>query len=150
MWLRMPQEISQILKSPHLRILVLKNLHMANETIESAQRTLSVVISKGSDISKFFVRSTGEDFIGWFNKHCADKGTWKGKKLGNSDAVRLRFNQVWDQFPVMLGCFVPKQGDSDHADAAPTDVGPINRACITFSQKCTPCQNIYLYFLPLH
>ncbi len=76
---------------------------MANETIQSAQKSLSVSISKGSDISKFFTRNTGLDFIGWFNLHCAKQGFWKERVLGNSDAVRLRFNQVWDQIPVMFG-----------------------------------------------
>ncbi len=76
---------------------------MANETIQSAQRSLSVSISKGSDISDFFIRNTGQDFIGWFNTNCAKKGAWKDRALGNSDAVRQRFNQVWDQFPVMFG-----------------------------------------------
>lgn len=76
---------------------------MANETIESARHSLSIPITQGSDIDAFFVQNTGQHFVDWFNTHCARKGAWKERVLGNSDLVRQRFNLVWDQFPLMFG-----------------------------------------------
>jgi hypothetical protein len=73
---------------------------MANEAAEQA---LSISFSKGSDIPDFFSRTTGKEFIGWFNANCANKDAWKGKALGTSDQVRQRFNLIWDQFPLMFG-----------------------------------------------
>jgi len=76
---------------------------MANEAIESANSAMSVSFTKGADIPDFFTRSTGQDFIAWFNANCANKEAWKGKALGTSDVVRQRFNRIWDQFPIIFG-----------------------------------------------
>jgi len=76
---------------------------MTNEIKASAKQSLEFKISKGSDISSFFTQKTGMDFIDWFNDNCANKETWTGKHLGKSPETRLRFNQIWDQFPLMFG-----------------------------------------------
>ncbi len=76
---------------------------MTNEIESSAQQALKFNITKGSDISSFFTQKTGLDFIDWFNEICANKEAWTGKNLGKSLETRLRFNQTWEQFPLMFG-----------------------------------------------
>ncbi len=76
---------------------------MTNEVKLTAKQALSFKITQGSDISDFFTQKTGLDFINWFNANCANKDAWVGKHLGKAPETRQRFEQVWEQFPLMFG-----------------------------------------------
>ncbi len=76
---------------------------MTKEVQSTAKQALDFQITQGADISSFFTQKTGLDFIDWFNKTCANKASWAGKHLGNAPETRVRFKQVWDQFPLMFG-----------------------------------------------
>ncbi len=58
--------------------------------------------ANGADIVQFFQSATGKDFIDWFNANCAQKGAWAGKAIGAGADVKQRFEQIWNNIPVIF------------------------------------------------
>ena len=58
--------------------------------------------ANGSGIAQFFQSTTGKHFIDWFNANCAQKGAWAGKAIGAGADVTQRFDQIWNNIPIIF------------------------------------------------
>lgn len=84
---------------------------MADTTLAPAfiQANAALTFSGSADINAFFTKKKGTDFITWFNATIAQKNFWGAAGGGQSikmaaDANALaRFNQLWNQIPVLFG-----------------------------------------------
>ena len=72
-------------------------------TDSQASAGAGVSFQNGSDVVSFFQSKTGLHYIDWFNQKCAGKQSWAGKQLGNSDAVKAAFLQIWSNIPDIFG-----------------------------------------------
>lgn len=62
----------------------------------------AVPFANGNDIIDYFQRTVKAHFIDWFNSTCAQRGCWANKALGHGDAVKQRFQQIWNSIPLMF------------------------------------------------
>ncbi|MCW3070460.1 MAG: hypothetical protein JWO44_350 [Bacteroidetes bacterium] len=84
---------------------------MADTTFLPAffQNNAAAVFANSSDLNSFFMKKKGTDFITWFNANLAQKNYWGA--AGGGQSVKMatdadapnRFNQLWDQIPVLFG-----------------------------------------------
>src|SRR5438309_11553579 len=56
----------------------------------------------GTEIAQFFQTVTASHFIDWFNASCARKGAWADKAIGTGSDVKQRFQQIWDNIPMIF------------------------------------------------
>ncbi len=62
----------------------------------------AVQFKNGAEIVQFFHAVTGNHFIDWFNAACARKGAWADKAVGTGSDVKQRFQQIWDNIPIIF------------------------------------------------
>lgn len=84
---------------------------MSSTTITPAFLTAisAVKLGNSKDVNTYFTSKTGTDFIKWFNANMALKDNWG--KIGKREGVQMatdadmqnRFNQLWNQVPVIFG-----------------------------------------------
>lgn len=89
----------------------INSLTMASPAITSAYLSSisKLKFSGSSDINNYFISKTGQPFIKWFNSAIALKEFWgktesrSGIKISDTPETANRFNQLWDQIPVLFG-----------------------------------------------
>ncbi len=63
----------------------------------------AVRFQNSTDVTSFFERAAGSEYISWFQRACANRGVWAGGFLYSNDNVRTRFNLIWDNIPMIFG-----------------------------------------------
>src|SRR6478609_8768953 len=84
---------------------------MADTTFLPAffQNNSAAAFANSSDLNAFFTKKKGTDFITWFNAAIAQKNYWgaagggQSIKMATDPDAPNRFNQLWDQIPVLFG-----------------------------------------------
>lgn len=74
-------------------------------TADFVSRVSSAQFVDAAQINDFFRRTTGSDFVDWFNQNIAQRENWSGRRIGGSRdlaAVKDRFNRIWSRIPEMF------------------------------------------------
>lgn len=62
----------------------------------------NVQFSSSADVNRFFQDAVNSHFVDWFRTACGGKAAWQARTLESSDQVKARFNQLWDNRPLIF------------------------------------------------